>query len=99
MAGKVPAIASPLHGRDRVARTFVNWFRVAARLLGVSLRPVEVNGGPGAVIRDEQKRLLGVRAFDVAGGQITKFSSIAKPDKLARLGSVGDVRSLPRSVR
>jgi len=34
-----------LRGRNRVARTLINWIRLAARVPGVSLRPVEVNGG------------------------------------------------------
>ena len=50
--GKVPALARSLRGRNRVARTLINWFRQAARVPGVSLRPVEVNGGPGALLLD-----------------------------------------------
>lgn len=46
--GKVPALARTLHGRNRVARMLTNWLRVAGRLPGVSVRPVEVNGTPGA---------------------------------------------------
>ena len=37
--GKVPALARSLRGRNRVARTLINWFRLGARLPGVSLRP------------------------------------------------------------
>ena len=60
--GKVPALARSLRGRNRVARTLINWVRLAARLPGVSWRPVEVNGGPGALFLDEQQRLIGVGA-------------------------------------
>ena len=66
---------------------------------GVSLRPVEVNGGPGAVFLDAQERLIGVWGLETAGGQITSVSSIVDPDKLAHLGPVGDFRSLLRSGR
>ena len=45
--GKVPALARALRGRDRVARALINWLRLVARLPGVSLNPVEVNGGSG----------------------------------------------------
>ena len=58
--GKVPALARSLRGRNRVARTLINWLRLVARLPGVSLRPVEVNGGPGALFLDGQQRLIGV---------------------------------------
>jgi hypothetical protein len=53
--GKVPALARSLRGRNRVARRLINWVRLAARVPGVSLRPVEVSGGPGALYLDAQQ--------------------------------------------
>jgi RNA polymerase sigma-70 factor (ECF subfamily) len=97
--GKVPALARSLRGRNRVARTLINWIRLAGRVPGVSLRPVEVNGGPGALFLDAQRRLISVLALDISGGQITSISSIVNPDKLAHLGPVADHRSLLRSAR
>jgi RNA polymerase sigma-70 factor (ECF subfamily) len=96
--GKVPALARTLRGRSRVARTLINWARLPARAAG-SLRPVEVNGGPGALYFDAQQRLIGVMALDISGGQITSISAIANPDKLTHLGPLGDLRSLLRSAR
>jgi RNA polymerase sigma-70 factor (TIGR02957 family) len=98
--GKVPALARTLRGRNRVARTLINGIRQAtARLPEMSLRPVEVNGGPGALILDGQQRLIGVWALDIAGGQITSISAIVNPDKLTHLGPVADLSSLLRSAR
>jgi RNA polymerase sigma-70 factor (TIGR02957 family) len=97
--GKAPALARPLRGRNRVARTLINWFRQVARLPGVSLRPVEVNGGPGALFLDGEQRLISVLALDITGGQITSIGGIVNPDKLSHLGPVADVRSLVRSAR
>jgi RNA polymerase sigma-70 factor (TIGR02957 family) len=98
--GKVPALAQTLRGRNRVARTLINGIRQAtARLPGMSLRPVEVNGGPGALILDARQRLIGVWALDIAGGQITSISAIVNPDKLTHLGPVADLRSLLQSAR
>jgi RNA polymerase sigma-70 factor (ECF subfamily) len=97
--GKAPALARSLRGRNRVARAVTNWVRGIARLPGVSLRPVEVNGGPGALLLDGQQRLIGVCALDVAGGQITSISGIVNPDKLTHLGPVADFKSLLRSAR
>src|SRR5204862_4110118 len=56
--GKVPALARSLRGRTRVAGAVVNWMRMVARVPGVSLRPVEVNGGPGALFLDAQQRVI-----------------------------------------
>jgi RNA polymerase sigma-70 factor (ECF subfamily) len=97
--GKVPALARTLRGRSRVARTLIDWARLGARLPEGSLRPVEVNGGPGALYLDAQQRLLGVVALDLAGGQVTSISVVVNPDKLTRLGPVGDFGSLWGSAR
>jgi RNA polymerase sigma-70 factor (TIGR02957 family) len=92
--GKVPALARSLRGRSRVARTLNDWARLAARAPGRSLRPVEVNGGPGALYLDAQQRLIAVVALEIADGQITSISAIVNPDKLTHLGPVGDWTSL-----
>jgi RNA polymerase sigma-70 factor (TIGR02957 family) len=97
--GKVPALARSLRGRNRVAGTLIKGLRQVARLPGLSLRPVEVNGGPGALFLDGQERLIGVLALDIAGGQITSINSIVNPDKLAHLGPVADFESLLRLFR
>jgi RNA polymerase sigma-70 factor (TIGR02957 family) len=88
--GKVPALMRTLRGRNRVARTLASWARPTARAPGVSSRPVEVNGGPGALYFDAQERLIAVLALEIAGAQITGISAIVNPDKLAHLGPVGD---------
>src|SRR5918998_1467329 len=80
--GKVPALARSLRGRNRVARALINSFRQVARLPGVSLRPVEVNGGPGMLFLDGQQRLIGVLALDVAGGRITSIGGVPHPPKV-----------------
>jgi len=97
--GKVPALARTLRGRSRVARMLIDWARLAARAPGGSLRPVEVNGGPGALYLDAQQRLIAVVALEVAGGQVTSISAILNPDKLTRLGPVADFGSLWGSAR
>jgi RNA polymerase sigma factor (sigma-70 family) len=97
--GKAPALARSLRGRSRVARTLINWLTLGTRLPGVSLRPVEVNRGPGALVLDAQQRLIGVLALDITAGQIRSISSIANPDKLAHLGPVGDLGALVRAAR
>jgi RNA polymerase sigma-70 factor (ECF subfamily) len=99
--GKVPTLTRSLRGRSRVARMLINSVvaSVVARLPEVSLRPVEVNGGTGALCLDGQQRLIGVLALDIVGGQVTSISSIVNPDKLAHIGPVADFGSLLRSAR
>lgn len=96
--GKVPALGRTLVGRARVAHTLVNWVRVAGRVPGVSWQPVEVNGGPGAVIRDAAQRVVGVWAIEISGAQITAIRSVVNPEKLSHLGPVGDLGAVLRSA-
>ena len=97
--GKVPALARSLRGRNRVARTVLNWFRMIVRLPGVSVRLVEVNGDAGALVLDEEERLLGVMALDIAGGEIAGINGIVNPDKLRHLGPVADFKAVLRSAK
>jgi RNA polymerase sigma-70 factor (TIGR02957 family) len=92
--GKVPALARSLRGRSRVAGMLINGLRQFARLPGASLRPVQVNGGPGGLFLDGHEKLIGVFALDIAGGRITSVSAIFNPDKLTHLGPVADFESL-----
>jgi RNA polymerase sigma-70 factor (ECF subfamily) len=91
--GKVPALSRSLQGRNRVARTLVNWMRQGARIPGATLRQVEVNGQPGALMLDGEQRVLGVLALQIAGGEVRGVNSIVNPDKLRHIGAVGDVRA------
>jgi RNA polymerase sigma-70 factor (ECF subfamily) len=98
--GKVPALARSLHGRTSVARVLINGLRLLAdRVQGMSLRTIEVNGGPGALVLDGQQRLIGVVALDIAEGQVFGINSIVNPDKLAHIGPLTDITSLLKSVR
>jgi RNA polymerase sigma-70 factor (TIGR02957 family) len=97
--GKVPALARSLHGRNRVARTLVNWLRVASRIPDFTIRLTEVNGGPGVVALDGRQRLISVWSLETADGEIVSISSVVNPDKLAHLGAVADFASLLRAVQ
>jgi RNA polymerase sigma-70 factor (ECF subfamily) len=97
--GKVPALARSLHGRSRVARTLTAWMRQGARIPGATIRQMEVNGQPGALMLDGEGGLLGVMALDIAGGQIQGVSSIVNPDKLRHVGPPADMRAALRRGR
>jgi RNA polymerase sigma-70 factor (TIGR02957 family) len=94
--GKAPATTRPLHGRSRVARALVAWMKGGLKVPGSTMRPVEVNGQPGALALDANGNLIGVMALDVAGRQIRSVVSIVNPDKLQHLGPVGDLGALLR---
>ena len=95
--GKAPALARPVNGRERVARTLSAGMSALARF-GVRIHVTEVNGQPGAMAIDAQDRLVGVMALDIADGQIQTIHSIANPDKLRHLDRV-DLAALLRAGR
>ncbi len=97
--GRVPALARRLEGRNRVARTLINWLRVGARIPGASLQPAQVNASPGALLLDGEGRLIAVWTLDMAGGEIRAINSVVNPDKLAHLGPLADVSALLRPER
>ncbi len=92
--GQVPALARSIRGRGRVGRTLLNWIKLGARIPGGAIRPVEVNGAPGALLLDGEEKLLAVWALEIGGGQIQGIRSIVNPQKLAHLGPVADLRAL-----
>jgi len=96
--GKVPALARPVNGRERVARTLSAGMSALARY-GVRIQVTEVNGQPGAMAIDAQDRLVGVMGLDIADGQIQTIHSIANPDKLRHVDRLGDLGALVRAGR
>ncbi len=94
----MPALARALRGADRVARAVVNWARHGDRG-GAELRRATVNGQPGALVFDSSGGLIAAMSLDVSEDGIAGVNSVVNPDKLARLGAVGDVRALLGSAQ
>ena len=97
--GKVPALATSISGRGRVAQTILAWANVGRRFDGV-LRPMTVNGGPGGLVTDADGHVVAVWALELDGDEVTSIASIVNPDKLRHLGEVGSlVASLRAAAR
>jgi len=88
--GKAPQFARTLTGADRVARLLAT---VLPRLVGIGVEvgQHEVNGQPGAVLRDRNGKVLGTLTLDVLDGQIQTIRSVQNPDKLRHIGPVADI--------
>jgi RNA polymerase sigma-70 factor, ECF subfamily len=79
--GKARAIPRPVYGREKVARLLIR-----ARGWAVStIRHVEVNGQPGALLLDPTGRPLVVMSLDIADGVVQTVHAISNPDKLRHL--------------
>ena len=96
--GKAPQWAAPIVGSDRVARLLVGLGR-QMREAGVRLELRQVNGQPGALVRDPTGKLISVFALDISDGTVRAIRSVINPDKLRHLGPVADVYALLRRQR
>jgi RNA polymerase sigma-70 factor (ECF subfamily) len=92
--GKIPTFVRPLRGRTYVARAMHSWATRRSPAAGTSVRYVEINGQPGALMLDDEGKLLSVAALDLAGEQVQGVTFIVNPDKLRHIGPVGDLRAL-----
>jgi len=89
--GKVSSPARAAFGRERVLKTLAAGFTLSAGLV-TTLRPVSVNGQPGALVHDADGLLIAVLAVDIVDGHVAAIRSMVNPDKLGHLGEVGDLR-------
>jgi RNA polymerase sigma-70 factor (TIGR02957 family) len=89
--GKAKAFPNPINGRDPVVKLLIGLFSKLNEL-GVEITPTSINGHPGAILRDREKRLINVLSFDVhSDGTIHTVRSIVNPEKLGHLGPLSDL--------
>ena len=95
--GKVPQFARTIIGAGHVASVLASAFARLVRI-DVTLEPHEVNGQPGAILRDRDGKVLITLALDVLDGQIQMIRSVSNPDKLGHVGPVADAWAVRREV-
>ncbi|NGO07736.1 RNA polymerase sigma-70 factor [Streptomyces sp. HC44] len=96
--GKAPQFARTVFGAENVARVFASAFPWVVRV-GVELEPHEVNGQPGAILRDRDGKVLNTLVLDVLDGRIQTIRSVINPDKLGHVGPVADAWAIDREVK
>jgi RNA polymerase sigma-70 factor (ECF subfamily) len=96
--GKAPAFAKGVIGADNVARVLASISPVLARV-DARVEPREINGQPGAILRDRDGKVVGTLTLDVLGGQIQTIRSVVNPDKLGHVGPVADAWAFAREVK
>ncbi len=96
--GKAPAFARSVIGADKVARVLASIFPLLARI-DTRVEPRELNGQPGAIVRDRDGKVVGTLTLDVLGGRIQTIRAVDNPDKLAHLGPVADAWTVARDVK
>ncbi len=96
--GKAPALARAVVGADKVAGLLASLFPRLDRV-GATLDECQVNGQPGAILRDREGKVAFTFALDVLGGRVQTIRSVGNPDKLRHLGPVADTWALQREFR
>ncbi len=95
--GKAPAFTKGVTGASHVARVLASFFALLAAI-DVGLEPREINGQPGAIVRDRGGKVIGTFALDIRDGQVQAIRSVLNPDKLRHLGPVADAWALRREL-
>ena len=92
--GVPPSWSRPIVGRDKVARLLLGLAEQLQRLDHVTMERLEVNGQPGAVVRDADGALVNVFSFDVVDASVRAVRSVISRDKLRHLGPLADLSRL-----
>ena len=96
--GKAPALARGVVGADNVARVLALNFPMLDRI-DARMEPREMNGQPGAILRDRDGRVVAAMTLDVLGGRIQTIRAVLNPDKLRHIGPVADAWAVNREMR
>ena len=95
--GKAPLWGSGIYGVQNVARVLGSTLCWFVRI-GGTLEQHEVNGQPGAVLRDRDNRVVNTLTLDILGGQIQTVRAVINPDKLRHVGPVADAWAVIREA-
>ncbi|WP_326826829.1 RNA polymerase sigma-70 factor [Streptosporangium sp. NBC_01639] len=95
--GKAPQVATQIIGLESVAGVLAALVPPFVRIGGL-MEPHEVNGQPGAILRDRDGRVVNTLALDILDGQIQTIRTVSNPDKLGHLGPVADSWAILREA-
>jgi RNA polymerase sigma-70 factor (TIGR02957 family) len=76
-------------GAEKVARVLAGIVPPFVRIGGI-VESHEVNGQPGAIIRDRDGKVISTLALDILDGRIQTIRGVINPDKLGHVGPVAD---------
>jgi RNA polymerase sigma-70 factor (ECF subfamily) len=95
--GKAPQWSERLVGARNVGRLLAALVPPFIRAGGV-VEPHQVNGQPGAILRDRDGGVINTLTLDILDGQVQAIRSVSNPDKLGHLGPVADAWAVLREA-
>jgi RNA polymerase sigma-70 factor (ECF subfamily) len=84
-------------GAGNVARLLTALIGPFGRIGGV-VEPHQVNGQPGAILRDRDGKVVNTLVLDILDGQIQAIRTVLNPDKLTHVGPVADAWTVLRET-
>ena len=93
--GTGPSWLRPIEGAASVGRLLAGVIRDFQQI-GVTIRPVQINGQPGALVLDPDGRLINVLCLEISRGAVQVIRSVINRDKLQHLGPLADLGQLQR---
>ena len=94
---KAPQWGRGIFGADKVLRLLATLLPSFERAGGV-IEPREINGQPGAIVRDREGNVVNTRTLDIVHGRIRRIRAVLNPDKLAHVGPVADAWAFLREL-
>jgi RNA polymerase sigma-70 factor (ECF subfamily) len=94
--GKAPQWGR-ITGAGKVARLIAAMVTAMARI-GVVVESREINGQPGAILRDRDGKVINTLTVDVLGGHVQLIRAVTNPDKLAHIGPLADTWAVLREA-
>ena len=94
--GRGRGLPKPVYGGDRVAR-LLRAFWAEGEEIDARTELTSINGQPGILIFDGERRLISVLSFEIADGVVQTIRGVVNPEKLGHLGyPLSDLARSPR---
>ena len=87
--GKAPQWGSGVYGVENVARLLATLVHPFLQV-GGTIELHQVNGQPGAIMRDHDGKIISTLTLDIISRQIQTIRAVVNPDKLRHVGPVAD---------
>src|SRR3954454_4530306 len=97
--GMRPSWPREIVGREKVLRVLAGLAGQMQAIGGIRLERVEVNGQPGALVRDGSGALVNVFSFDIVDGTMQRIRSVINREKLPHLAPLPDIEALRNAGR
>lgn len=91
--GNAPQWGTGIFGAEKVSRLLATLAPPFLRIGGI-VELQQINGHPGAVLRDQEGRVVNTLTLEILDGQVQTIRAVMNPDKLGHVDPVADTWAL-----